>query len=179
MSEKQSTLVVNRTFDPNTCRHAIQGVQTVLHCHHYLSLSCQLADDCDFVDGKQIMRGAAEDTFYPMFKNYFCDYKITDIKDRVSIVEQLYVLMGLGDFKFEYFGNDSAKAIMAHSHVDQGWIKKWGVRERGKPVNFVTQGILQAAFNAVNDLPKGSAKCLEIKSIVCGDKTSQFTIVLK
>lgn len=179
MSDKQAKLIINRTFDPRTCRHAILGFQAVLHCHHYLTLSCQLAEDCDFVDGKQIMRNAAEDTFYLVFNNYFCEHKITDLKERISIIEQIYILIGLGNLKFEYFGTDSAKAVMTHSHVDQGWIKKWGPRENGKPVNFVTQGIIQAAFNAINRLPKSSSKCSEIKSIVCGDKTSQFTVVLK
>lgn len=179
MSEKQPVLQISRSFDPRSCRHSIWGIQTVLHCHHYLTLSCQLADDCDFVDGKKIMRGAAEDSFYPMFKNYFCEHKISCPKERIAIVEQMVVLMGLGNIEFAYIGTDQAKVVMTHSHVDQGWIKKWGNREAGKPVNFIVQGLLQAAFNAILELPVGSCKCLETRSIVCGDKESHFSIVLK
>ena len=58
--------------------------------------------------------------------------------------------------------------------MDEGWIKKWGKRD--KPVNFITQGYLCAAFAAVYNQPQGSYKVSETQSIVSGADKSVFSV---
>ncbi len=31
-------IIAERTFDPSRCRHYINEVTSVMHCHHYVSL---------------------------------------------------------------------------------------------------------------------------------------------
>ena len=66
---------------------------------------------------------------------------------------------------------------MDNSHVDEGWIKKWGNRD--KPVNFIGQGYVAAALAAIYDLPAGSYDVYETQSIVSGADTSRFSLVRK
>ncbi len=83
----------------------------------------------------------------------------------------------MGTVEFERVGEITAAARMDHSHVDEGWKKKWGKRE--EPVNFIGQGFLAAAMAAVYDLPSGSYEVREQQSIVAEAEASRFTIVRK
>jgi hypothetical protein len=166
---------VDQKFDPKSCRHTANGVTSVLHCHHFATLYSQLADDAEFVDGKALLRRSAEMSFLPVLSNYFTTGHITKMTDRLALVEEYWKFIGMGTLSFEKVGNVSTTVRMAHSHVDEGWIKKWGPREQ--PVNFLGQGFLAAAMAAVYDLPAGSFAVRETQSLVSGADASLFTIV--
>ncbi len=166
---------IDHHFDPKTTRHYNNGTVTVLHCHHFITLYSQLADDAEMVDGKGLLCKAAELSFYEVLKSYFEKHGVTKLMERVALVEEYWKICGMGLLHFENVGEVSASAEMAHSHVDEGWIKKWGTRD--KPVNFVGQGYLMAAMAAMYDLPMGSYKVNEVQSIVSGAETSKFAIV--
>ena len=68
-------------------------------------------------------------------------------------------------------------AEMTHAHVDEGWIKKWAKRD--KPVNFLGQGYLAAAFAAITSSPMSSYKADEMQSIVSGAPVSKFSVIKK
>jgi hypothetical protein len=162
-------------FNPETCRHSSNGVTTVLHCHHYASLYCQLADDAELFDGKALLRKAAEMSFLPVMKDYFSRNGVTELADRISAVEDYWKKCGMGLLEFERVGGMSAIARMDHSHVDRGWIRKWGNRDEA--VNFIGQGFLSAAMAAIFEQPEGSYVARETESIVAGSPESRFTIV--
>ena len=82
---------------------------------------------------------------------------------------------GFGTLKFDHVGEVSGAAHMDHSHVDEGWIKKWDKRD--KPVNFIGQGYLAGAMAAIYDLPAGSYTVFETQSIVSGADASRFSLV--
>ena len=173
--EKKIDLVVKRTFDPKICRHFMNGDVQVLHCHHYATLYCQLADDAKMFDGKSLLRKAAEMSFAPVLRKLMQAADVTAAADKIRIAEEYWRYAGMGKLQFERVGEMSAAAVMEKSHVDEGWIKKWGKREA--PVNFIGQGYLAAAMAVIYDLPNGSYLVNENASIVSGADVSRFTVV--
>ncbi len=167
--------VVDHQFDRRTCRHTINGFDAVLHCHHYATLYCQLADDAEQFKGRDLLRRSAELAFLDVLSSYFAEHNVTDIGDRIALAEEYWKVSGWGTLKFDHVGELSAAAHMDHSHVDEGWIKKWGRRE--KPVNFIGQGYLAAALAAVYGLSAGAYRVLETSSIVSGAEASRFSLV--
>jgi hypothetical protein len=168
-------LQLDHEFDPVRCRHFLNGSVAVLHCHHFSTLYSQLADDAEIVDGKRLLASASEESFLPILQAYFEEQGLADTGDRVSIAEQYYAAVGLGSLKVVGIGPNSGTVELSRSHVDEGWIKKWGTREA--PVNFITQGYIAALFEAVLGLPAGSFKVTEEQSIVSGAEKSVFRIV--
>lgn len=174
---KKNDLVLDHQFDSKTCRHTVNGEVNVLHCHHYATLYTRLADDCGMLDGKKLLAEVAEDTFYEILANYFRENAITILKDRISIAEQYYAATGLGQMKVICAGSESGEVELIHSHVDEGWIKKWG--QHDKPINFMTSGYIAGLFSAVFDRPLRSFTVTERESMVTGAAHSMFEIVAK
>lgn len=166
-----------RSFDPRHCRHIIEGRVTVLHCHHYSTLYTQLADDCSLLDARGLLARAAAETFYPLLAAFQAKHGITAVADRIAAAERYYAFSGLGRLKVVAAGPDSGEAELERSHVDEGWIRKWGRRD--KPVNFITQGFLAAVFAAVFDGRPEQYAVKEIASIVAGQPRSCFLIARK
>jgi predicted hydrocarbon binding protein len=79
----------------------------------------------------------------------------------------------MGEVHINIQGNRGT-ADMSHSHVDEGWIKKWDQHDR--PVNFIGQGFLAAAFAAITGTEAGSYAVKETQSIVSGAPVSKFEI---
>ena len=127
------------------------------------------------VDGKQLLRRAAELAFLPVFEEYFKTNTIGNLEDRLSLIGDYFRLIGLGTLTFENVGEISSTVCMDRSHVDEGWIRKWGKREA--PVNFIGQGFIAAAMAAVFNQPAGSYSVREIQSIVSGADSSRFSAV--
>ncbi|MFH2034986.1 MAG: hypothetical protein ABIJ45_01175 [Candidatus Zixiibacteriota bacterium] len=159
-------------FDNKKMRHYSDGKVSVLHCHHYATLFTQLACDADNFNGPKLLCEASYETFYSVLNNYYKKHKVTDLCDRISLAEQYFSFAGLGEIKFE-FSDNSGTAILAHSHVDEGWIKKWG--QANKSVNYIGEGFIKAAWSAI--VGKGNPskfKVKETESIVTGAPKSKF-----
>lgn len=161
----------NKVFDFDQKRFYLNEQATVLHCHHYTTLLTQLADDAKKFDGPKIMFAAAEESFYPILIEYFKKHNISEPESRTSIVEQYYSYIGLGLMKLDVENNS---AELFHSHIDEAWQQKWTSSD--KPINYLTQGFLAAAFCAITDNNTGMFNVTEVQSIACGGKTSKFII---
>ena len=153
----------------------MNGFDTVLHCHHYATLYCQLADDAAQFQGRMLLVRAAELAFLDVLSTYFSEQGVSDLNDRVALAEEYWRICGWGTLHFDHVGILSAAAHMDHSHVDEGWLKKWG--PRNKPVNYIGQGYLAAVMSAVYGLPAGSYRVMETQSIVSGAEASRFGLV--
>lgn len=175
--EKTKEFEIKHVFDPVRSRHFINGKLSVLHCHHYATLYTQLADDVKWVDGPGILKCTAEDVFYEVLGKYFNDKCIEDIEDMVSVSEDYYKAVGLGRIKFISIGESLGKVELYNSHLDEGWIKKWGKRET--PVNFIARGFIAAVFSLVNCKEARSYDVNEIESLVTGKEKSVFKISIK
>jgi len=172
---QETELRLERRFDPRPCRHFLNGDVYVLHCHHYATLYSQLADDCGMLDGRKLLAEVAEDTFFDELGNYYDKHGVTDTADRIALAEQYYAVTGLGQMHVRCAGPAGAEVELSHSHVDEGWIKKWG--QRDKPVNFITQGYIAGALAAIFGRPRRSYVVVETESLVKGDERSRFQAV--
>jgi hypothetical protein len=135
-----------------------------------------LAEDCEMLDGKRLLAEAAEDSFFQVLTDYFKEQNIEDVADRISIAEQYYAAVGLGKMEVKCAGPESGEVELVYSHVDQGWIKKWG--NHSKPVNFITWGYIAALFAAVFGRSPRAFSVLETASIVSGAERSRFEILV-
>lgn len=165
--------IANQVFDFTKMRHYTNDECSVFHCHHYSSLFTQLADDSKMFKGDKQLFDASEEVFYRVLRKYFKDNSISPAEDRKSIAEQYLCFIGLGKVEIKIKG-DGGSAEMVHSHVDEGWIKKWSKRDQ--PVNYIGQGFLAAAFASITDKDVGSYSVEETQSIVSGATSSKFVI---
>ncbi|WP_444994630.1 hypothetical protein [Aliikangiella sp. IMCC44359] len=165
---------VDSKYNTNDKRQYINGNAIVFHCHHYISLFTQLADDAKLFEGEKHLRDAAEETFYAVLLSYMKEHPdIESCNDKKTIAEQYFAFIGLGQIKIEISEN-GGNVEMPYSHVDEGWIKKWGNRD--KSVNFIGHGFIGAAFAVINNLPCGSYQVIETQSKVNGADISKFTV---
>ena len=165
------------TFDPTKKRHYLNEWNSVLHCHHYATLYTQLAIDAEELGGTANLVMAAEKVFGGVLKDYFSKNGVDSVEDRVDIAQQYWKSVGMGLINISMTGESSGSAQMEYSHLDEGWLKKWGGADR--PVNYFTSGFLAGASAAIFDKPLGSYIVEETKSLVKGDDVSEFTISLK
>jgi hypothetical protein len=175
--EKSIEFEIDHRFDPNSSRHYMNGLCTVLHCHHYATLYTQLADDAKDFEGEKLLKEAAEDTFYEVLNDYYNKKNMTVLEERISIAEQYWKAVGMGLIRFTSIGKYAATAEMDYSHIDEGWLKKWG--SRNESVNFITAGFVAAVTALANNKPSRSFAVNEIKSLVRGDDKSAFEAILR
>jgi hypothetical protein len=166
---------VNFTFDESTYRHYMNGHASVLHCHHYMCLTVKLAEDMEKIGGTTILAETAEDSIRPLFDDYFKSENIAESSDRFRIGEEYFAVMGLG--KISVNGNvDGGEVKLLHSHVDEGWLKKWGKSD--KPVNHFSRGYAAALFAATFTKAPRSYVVSEETSIAMGAPEGKLIVKL-
>lgn len=169
-------LKVDFTFDQNTYRHFMDGVPSVLHCHHYMTLTEKTAIAFDGFGGTQILAEAAEDSIRPLLDASIQKNGVADPNARLELASEYYGVMGMGLMHISGTAM-GGNVVLTRSHLDQGWVKKFGPATH--PVNHFTCGYLAAAFGAAFGKPARSFKVTEVASIVKGDPESRFVVVAK
>jgi len=155
-------------FDKTKCRHSLMGFQSVLHCHHYMTLTTQMAEDSDgLLGGIDILISTMEDTMFDVLSQYFKKNKITTLKNKIQIIESYFSFCGLGQMEIKHLGDFSCEVELLHSHIDEGWVQKW--KKRDKPVGYINRGYLQGALRAI-DAKEWESR--ETQTIVSGAKSS-------
>ncbi len=175
--EKKTEFEIDHKFDPIKCRHFINNVCSVLHCHHFATLYTQLAMDATDFNGVKHLVTTSEAVFFDVLDQYCKQSGIISVEDKVEIAQQYWKAVGMGLICFTGIGKYEVIAEMEYSHLDEGWLKKWGGSE--KPVNFITAGYVSAVAALVNDKPPGSFIAREAKSLACGDEKSEFKAVIR
>jgi len=159
-------------FDSKTNRHYINGILSVLHCHHYTCLYTQLALDAGETT---LLKECARESFQDLLVNYFLEHPNHEtITQKVDIASQYYSLLGLGKMTVQFIGRFSGSVELLFSHTDSGWIKKWGTYD--KPINYISGGFIEALFAVCLDMPPNSFEAVEEQSIVMGASTSIFKV---
>jgi hypothetical protein len=175
--EKRTEFEIDHKFASKESRHYLNGVCSVLHCHHYATLYTQLAMDAVDFEGIRHLVENAEDVFYDVLKAYYAEKNITGVDKKIEIAQQYWQAVGMGLINFTGIGKYEVTAEMEYSHLDEGWLKKWGGSDR--PVNFFAVGFVAAvAALATNKAPR-SFRAEETKGLVCGDEKSEFKAVLR
>jgi len=175
--EKKEEVKTNHKFDKERCRHTNMGFQSVLHCHHYMTLTTQMAEDADFLNGTDVLITTMEDVIYKVLENYYKENNINSLDEKISVAEEYFSIAGLGKINFGHVGEFSATVKQTHSHIDEGWIKKWS--KRNKSVNYIGRGFVQACVALFNNKPPRSYESEETKSIVSGADYGEMRIWLK
>lgn len=165
----KTNLGIVHRFDTRTKRHYMNGTQTVYHCHHYATLYTQLAIDAGETE---LMAQSSEDSFYPILCRMLEENGATALEDRVELARQYYAAIGLGALEVEFLGDDAAQIVSKHAHLEQGWLKKWGVYD--KPVNYIGCGYVSAMLAAVLGQNCRSFATFETTSIVMGASQTTF-----
>ena len=162
-----------QTFDRNRMRHQFEGNTSVLHCHHYATLFTQLAMDAGNFNGPALLVRSAADSFQEPLEKYFKKHNLNDVVERIDVAEQFFSFMGLGSIRLQCTSNN-AEVTMKHSHVDEGWLKKFGKSD--VRVNYIGEGFIKAACAAIFDLPDPhGVQVTEQQSLVTGAPDSKFT----
>jgi hypothetical protein len=175
--EKRTEFEIDHIFDSKKARHLMNGVCSVLHCHHYATLYTQLALDAVDFEGIRHLVENTEDVFYEVLGTYFADHGVTSVDDKIEIAQQYWQTVGMGLITFTGIGKYEVTAEMEYSHLDEGWLKKWGGCDQ--PINFFTVGYLAAVAALANNKPPRSFQARETKGLVCGDEKSEFKAVLR
>lgn len=175
--EKQIEFEIDHQFDPIKSRHYINNECSVLHCHHYTTLYTQLAMDATDFDGVKHLVNTSEDTFFDVLDTYYKENGIDSVAEKIEIARQYWKTVGMGMIRFTGVGKYELVAEMDYSHLDEGWLKKWGGAE--KPINFFTVGFVAAVAALVNGKPPRSFSTRETKSLACGDEISEFRAVIR
>jgi hypothetical protein len=167
------SLKINHEFDKNTFRHSINGHNFVMHCHHYMTLASKIAETFADVGAGQVLQEASEDSIRPVLDSYFAEHGIASPDERLAIGSEYYAFMGMG--LMEVSGTaDGGEVRLKHSHVDEGWVKKWGKHDR--PINYFTRGFVAALFAASFSKPPRSYEVTEKASIVMGAPESILSV---
>ncbi len=166
-------LDIKHTFDESTYRHSINGHGFVLHCHHYMSLTSKLAEDFAELGAVRVLAEVAEDSLRPVLESYVKEHGVTAPADRLQVGCDYYSFMGLG--KMSASGSAAGGAVeLPHSHVDEGWVQKWGKHD--KPINHFTRGFVAAMFAVAFGKPARSFEVAETASIVMGAPQSVLSV---
>lgn len=172
IKEITTSLEVTTNVEPRTCRHYVNGIPMVVHCHHYSTLYTQLAID---TGETELLAEVSEEVFYDLLVRYYKEHSIDSIDDRVRIATLYFAAMGLGKINVTYLAEYGGKVILTRSHLDRGWMRKWGTFDR--PINYVTAGCCAGMAAAILDMSPGSFRTEEILSMVKGDPHSEFRIM--
>jgi len=172
-----ATLKLTHRFDADRCRHYIGDLVSVLHCHHYATLFTQLGIDAkDLVDGTKILKEVTEDVAHGVLTKYYSQNGVSDPQERLEIGQQLYSFYGLGKMTLVSPSAGGGTVEMSTTHVDEGWIKKWGKAKT--PVNYIGAGFLAGLFAAAFDKPVRTYQVEEKQSRAMGAAKSIFAVSL-
>ena len=129
------------------------------------------------IDARQttLLSDVAEDCFGDVLRAYYKTHALVEIDDRLSIACQYYSAVGLGKMVVRHLGPDTGEVEVERSHIDEGWLKKWGKYDR--PVNYITAGFVSGLIAATFDLPPRSFEVTEVDSMAMGAQTGRFQIV--
>lgn len=167
----ETKLSVTSKIDPITYRHYLNEIPVVVHCHHYSTLYTQLAMDAGETD---LLKSVAAEMFYEMLTEYFEKEGIDSISERIKISQLYFAVTGLGKMEVVNLGVYGGLVRLTRSHVDRGWIRKWGNSD--KPVNYIGMGCIAGMASAVFDKTCSAFDTKESKSLVKGDPYSEVNI---
>lgn len=167
------SLRLDYSHDDETHRNFLNGQQVVMHSHHYLALLTKMVEDLDSMNATEILRDSVEDTMRAVFEEYIEKNGITSAQDRCNVGREYYSAFGLG--KMVITGDENGGEVrLVRSHVDEGWVKKWGAHS--KPINHFTCGYVAAMFAAAFKKPSKSYLVTEASSIAAGDSEGKFIV---
>lgn len=170
------SLKLDFNLDNETFRHLLNGHAVVMHSHHYLTLITKLAEDCGDFGGPQLLQDVVEESMLPIFNDYIVNNGLTTPLQKINVGREYYSVYGLG--KMKVGGTESCGEVcLVRSHIDEGWIEKWG-HHATKPINYFTCGYIAAMFSAAFNKPAKSYTVTETASMAVNGIEGTFKVTL-
>jgi len=163
-----------KKYDKINCKHYLEGVHFVLHCHHYNSLLHRAIARTPYIDGKKFIYETSSKEFYNTIKQICSKKGVSGGKNAINVAEELYKTLGFGDLDMSGLTQHGGKVVSYASHLATGYLTKWGrqnipVDDFGKAYAAATWAV---AFNGnVQNCNIKQTKCLS-----CGDSVGEFEI---
>jgi len=162
-------------LDNETFRHYLNGHAVVMHSHHYLALITKLAEELSDIGGPQLLKDVVEESMWAVLNDYVQKNGQTSPLQRCNVGREYYSVYGLGKMKVS--GTErGGEVCLIRSHIDEGWIKKWG--HHTKPVNHFTCGYIAAMFAVAFDKPAKSYRVTEAESMAVNGTEGTFIVTL-
>jgi hypothetical protein len=169
------SLKLDFSLDNETFRHYINGHAVVMHSHHYLALITKLAEEFGDIGGPQLLKDVVEESMWTVLNDYVQKNGQTTPLQRCNIGREYYSVYGLG--KMKVAGTESGGEVcLVRSHVDEGWINKWG--HHTKPINHFTCGYIAALFAVTFNKPAKSYTVIETESMAVKGTAGTFIVTL-
>ena len=169
------SLKLDFSLDNETFRHYLNGHSVVMHSHHYLALITKLVEDLGDIGGPQLLKDVVEESMWAILDDYVRKNGVNTPLQRCNVGREYYSVYGLGKMKVAGTEN-GGEVCLVRSHVDEGWIRKWG--HHTKPVNHFTCGYIAAMFAVTFDKPVGSYTVTETESMAVTGAEGTFTVTL-
>ncbi len=168
-------LKLDFSLDNETFRHYLNGHSVVMHSHHYLALITKLVEDLGDIGGPQLLKDVVEESMWAVLDDYVQKNGVSTPLQRCTVGREYYSVYGLG--KMKVAGTESGGEVcLIRSHVDEGWIRKWG--HHTKPINHFTCGYIAAMFAVAFNKPVRSYTVTETESMAVTGTEGTFTVSL-
>lgn len=152
------------TYEPASYRRVIAGKDVIIHCHHYNSRIQRTIESASKIDGKAIIRAAAETVFAEQVADALREHD--DASTRSAVAERLYAHLGFGTLDLSRA--DAGRVRSSSSHYVEGWLAGFGATDR--PICTFTEGYVQGAVHALSGrlvraretacMARGDAECV-------------------
>ena len=157
-------------YNADQYRRVIAGKEVVLHCHHYNSRLQHSIEGVSQIDGKAIIRSAAEYVFDDHARRAFRPGDSE--QDKFAVAQQLYAHIGFGMLDFSTIGDGVVTASTAH--FVEGWNTIFGRRD--EPVCTFTEGYIQGAIHAVTG---ATVSVRESACLISGHDKCRFEVMAR
>jgi hypothetical protein len=169
------SLKLDFSIDNETFRHFLNGHTVVMHSHHYLALITKLTEDLSDIGGPQLLKDVVEESMWAVFNDYIAKNGLTTPLQKINVGKEYYSVYGLG--KIKVGGTEAGgEACLVRSHIDEGWIRKWG--HHTKPINHFTCGYIAAMFATAFGKPTKSYTVTETESMAVNGTEGTFIVTL-
>ncbi|MFA7403888.1 MAG: hypothetical protein WC007_07840 [Pelobacteraceae bacterium] len=169
------SLKLDFSLDNETFRRYLNGHAVVMHSHHYLALITKLAEDLSDIGGPQLLKDVVEESMWAVLHDYAEKNDVTSPLQRCTVGREYYSVYGLGKLKVGGTEN-GGEVCLVRSHIDEGWIKKWG--RHSKPINHFTCGYIAAMFAVAFNKPVKSYTVTETESMAVTGTEGTFIVTL-
>ncbi|HDP70634.1 MAG TPA: hypothetical protein ENN38_07520 [Actinobacteria bacterium] len=167
--------IFEREFDKDNNIMKIGGKAAIGHCQYYNTLILKTMESFGYVDGLKIFEEVAEDVNKESLEKYLKKHpEVKNLKDKISVAEDMYRTLGFGLIEFSDVGEEGAKVIAPVSHFALTWKKRWG--KRSSPSCYFTKGYIAGVISVIFDKPLGSYEVKEFDCISMGDRICRFEV---
>ncbi len=167
LSQQQVSDRFELVYNKADFRRVISGKEVILHCHHYNSRLQASIEGVAQIDGRGLIRTAAEYVFAVHVSQALRPEDSTE--DKFAVAAGLYAHLGYGMLDLSRIEQGEVTASTAH--FVEGWNTIFGQRQ--EPVCTFTEGYLQGAINAVTGK---QVSVREESCLISGNDQCRFVI---